>query len=288
VTSPSTTPLTARPVAGLLPGDHVCCTFGSPDEQQAIVGHHARNAINRGAQFFYFADRSDESTVRDYLDEAGVDAAAGLASGQIQIRRWFVPDGELDVEAMIASFEELKATTRQEGYSALVGASEMSWSLDSDADRVVQYERDVDRVFEAADVIGLCLYDRRLFSPERLAPLEAAHDYCVCTHGHGTIASRRRLTVTERDDLVLSLAGELDIDSAPLLAARLAGRRSRGDVVVETSELEFIDLAGCRLLVQMAEQLDGGHRVVLPSPSRSVWMVLRACGWHRHPRLAIA
>jgi anti-anti-sigma factor len=283
-------PLAARPLAGLVPGDHVCCSYGSDDEQQAIVGRHARDALDRGAQFFYFADRSDEGTIRDYLDEAGVDTDAGLASGQIQIMRWFVPDGDIDVDAMISSFEELKASTMKAGYSAFVGASEMSWTLDRQAEthRILQYELEVNRAFVAADAIGLCLYDRRLFPSEMLEPLEAAHSYRVCTHEHRTTVTRRRLTVTERDDIFLTLTGELDIDSAPYLAARMAARPPDRDVVVETDELDFIDVAGCRLLVRAAERLDDGHRVILSDPGPNLLKILSVCGWHDHPRLALA
>lgn len=279
-------PLAARPLAGLVGGDHVCCSYGSDDEHQAIVGRHARDAIARGAQFFYFADRSDEGTVRDYLDEAGVDSDAGLASGQIQIMRWFVPDGDIDVDAMISSFEELKATTMKAGYSAFVGASEMSWTLarPDESHRILQYELEVNRAFVAADAIGLCLYDRRLFTPEQLGPLEAAHSYRVCTREHATTVTRRRLTVTERDDVFLTLTGELDIDSAPYLAARPLD----GDVVVESDELEFIDVAGCRLLVQAAERLQDGHRVILSRPGPNLLKILSVCGWRDHPRLALA
>ncbi|MGH2840054.1 MAG: MEDS domain-containing protein [Solirubrobacteraceae bacterium] len=283
-------PLAARPLAGLLPGDHVCCSFGSDDEQQAIVARHARVALDRGAQFVYVADRCDEATVRAFLDEDGIDTDGGLASGQIQIRRWLVPDGEIDVEAMIDAFEQRTATALAAGYSGLVSASEMSWSVDrqDESHRILRYELEVNRAFDAADVIGLCLYDRRLLAPSMLAPLEAAHGYRVRTHEHGTVATRRRLTVTEDDDLVLSLRGELDVDAAPYVAARLAARASVGDLVVDMSQLEFIDVSGCRRLVEAAEGLRAGHRMVLVDPGPHLLKILSVCGWREHPQLVLA
>ncbi len=283
-------PLAARPLAGLVPGDHVCCSFGSDDEQQAIVGQQAREAIERGARYAYFADRSDETTVRAFLDEVGIDSAAGLKSGQIQISRWFVPAGDIDVEAMIRAFEQLKAATLSEGYGALVGASEMSWSIgrEDEAHRVVQYELEVNRAFTAADVIGVCLYDRRLFAPAVLAPLEAVHGCRVSTHEHGTTVTRRRLTVTEEANLVLTLIGELDIDTVPYLAARFAARPSDDDIVVDLSALEFVDVAGCRLLVEAAERLSAGRRMVMLDPGPALQKILSVCGWQNHPRLVFA
>jgi anti-anti-sigma factor len=85
------------------------------------------------------------------------------------------------------------------------------------------------------------------------------------------------------------LSGEIDIASAPQLAAQLAQRAAdEGDLVVETAELEFIDVAGCRALVEAAERLDNGWRLRLPDAGDAVLRVLQACGWADHPRLELS
>jgi anti-anti-sigma factor len=85
------------------------------------------------------------------------------------------------------------------------------------------------------------------------------------------------------------LSGEIDITSAERLAARLAEREAgEGDLVVETSELAFIDVAACRALVEAAERLDNGWRLRLPDAGAAVLRVLRACGWTDHPRLVVS
>lgn len=84
------------------------------------------------------------------------------------------------------------------------------------------------------------------------------------------------------------LSGEIDITSASYLAACLAERAGgEGDLVVETAELEFVDVAGCRALVEAAERLGNGWRLRLPDPGTAVLRVLRACGWADHPRLVL-
>jgi anti-anti-sigma factor len=84
------------------------------------------------------------------------------------------------------------------------------------------------------------------------------------------------------------LSGEIDITSAPSLAASLAERwPGECDLVVETSELEFIDVAACRALVEAAERLDNGWRLRLPDAGAAVLRVLRGCGWADHPRLVV-
>ena len=87
----------------------------------------------------------------------------------------------------------------------------------------------------------------------------------------------------------MTLSGEIDITTAPRLAAQLAQRAADdGDLVVEATELAFIDVAGCRTLIEAAERLDDGGRLRLLDPSEALLRVLRGCGWADHPRLELS
>jgi anti-anti-sigma factor len=90
----------------------------------------------------------------------------------------------------------------------------------------------------------------------------------------------------DHTDLVLS--GELDMDSVAHLSTSLTQRVDHdGDVVVEAGGLSFIDVAGCRALVEAAEQLGDGRRLVLAHPPRELVRVIGLCGWLKHPRLVL-
>ena len=39
--------LAQRAIAGIVPGDHVCASFGSDEEHRAIVARYARQALDR-------------------------------------------------------------------------------------------------------------------------------------------------------------------------------------------------------------------------------------------------
>jgi anti-anti-sigma factor len=283
-------PLARRAVVGVAPGDHVCASFGSDDEHRAIVARYARQALKRNERFLYLADRSDDATIRAWLAEEGIDLDAGLALGQIEIRRFERDPGRIDPERLIAALQSDRVAARRDGYSGLCGAAEMSWTLTlaAESDALLEYEREVSRVFETADVTGLCQYDRRLFAPEALEQLVAAHEFRVWTGPGATTTARRSLTITEREDGAVALSGELDIDAAAYLAARLAALDGDGDLVVLTRDLRFADVSGCRTLVHAAERLAAGRRMVLPDPSAHVVRVLGLCGWSRHERLALA
>jgi hypothetical protein len=283
--------LAQRAVAGIVPGDHVCASFGSDEEHRALLGRYARQALARSERFLYLADRSDDATIRASLAEAGVDFDAGLAQRQIVIRRIEQVPKRLDPEAIIATLQADRVAARRAGYSALSGAAEMSWTLrpaGGDADAVLQYEREVSRVFKTADVAGLCQYDRRLFEPEVLERLVATHEFQLRIGPEGTTTARRHLTLTEREDGVVELAGALDIDASAYLAARLAELDGDGDLVLLTGHLEFVDISGCRALVSAAEARPPGRRLVLPDAGAPLRRVLQLCGWASHERLELA
>jgi anti-anti-sigma regulatory factor len=281
--------LARHAVAGIVPGDHVCASFGSDDEQQAIVARYAGQALRRNERLLYLADRSDDATIRAYLAEDGIDLDAGRARGQIVIRRFAREPGRTDPEALIAALQAERVAARRDGYSALCGTSEMSWTLarGADAATVLEYEREVGRVFKAADVTGLCQYDRRLFAPAVLDRLVAAHEFQLRTGPDGTTTARRHLTICERGDGTVAVAGELDMDACAYLAARLGALGGDEDLVLLTCDLDFADVAGCRALVSAAEQLGDGRRLVLPDPSAQLERVLGLCGWASHERLAL-
>jgi anti-anti-sigma regulatory factor len=282
--------LARNAVAGIVPGDHVCASFGSDDEHQAIVACYARQALRRNSRFLYFAHRSDDTAIRAHLAEEGIDVEAGLALGQIEIRRIEHDQDTIDPDAIIASLQADRLAARRDGYAALCGAAEMSWALTRPAEigAVVRYEQEVARAFATGDLCGLCLYDRRLFAPEALDQLVSTHEFHLCTGPGMATATRRQLTVSEHDNGMLVLAGELDIDASAYLAARIAAIDGEGDFVVLTSALEFADVSGCRALVRASEALRPHRRLVLPEAAPHLLQVLELCGWSPDGRLTPA
>lgn len=281
--------LAQRAVTGIVPGDHVCASFGSDDEQQAIVGRYARQALRRGERLLYLTHSSDERTIRRYLEEEGIDAGAGIALGQIEIRPFAPQRGALDPDALVVALQADRRDAARDGYRALCVTSEMIRAVArlGDVDAVARYEREVARVFACGDVAGICQYDRRQFTPDVLERLVARHDFQICTDRHVTTTSRRRLTISEHEDGVIALSGALDVDSASYLAARFAEISQSGDLVVLTSGLGFADISGCRALVHAAEELGRGHHMVLPDASGPLLRVLKLCGWSSHGRLVL-
>ena len=86
------------------------------------------------------------------------------------------------------------------------------------------------------------------------------------------------------------LSGELDLGSAPHLNARLKEyvAESGSDVVVDAKELSFVDISGCRVLVDTAKRLPTGRRLVLVHAPSFLVRLLSLCGWLDSPGLVVA
>src|SRR2546426_3610644 len=75
------------------------------------------------------------------------------------------------------------------------------------------------------------------------------------------------------------LAGELDLLNAQEVEAKLElDSRGQGDLVLDLSDLAFIDSSGIRVLIRTAERLEGRGRLILRSPNRQVQVVLSLVG----------
>jgi anti-sigma B factor antagonist len=91
--------------------------------------------------------------------------------------------------------------------------------------------------------------------------------------------------LAERGDaLVLSLAGELDLYSAPALreALRDVVERSPKRLVVDLAEVTFVDSTILGALVEARSQLGGGDAFALAAPGFDVRRVLEVSGLDRH------
>lgn len=91
-----------------------------------------------------------------------------------------------------------------------------------------------------------------------------------------------RVTTEDSDGrLVLRIAGELDMAAAPKVSEALAARAAKRyrAVVVDLTDLEFIDSSGIRMLCRAAEAArNRGVTFTLVEPSRKVARTLEIAG----------
>lgn len=71
-----------------------------------------------------------------------------------------------------------------------------------------------------------------------------------------------------------ALDGELDLATVDMLLAETQGAPQDGDLVLDVSELTFMDSTGLRAILQIAQRRNGGTCVVLKHPTPAVERVL--------------
>jgi anti-sigma B factor antagonist len=92
-----------------------------------------------------------------------------------------------------------------------------------------------------------------------------------------------RLEVTEMSD-GLSVSGEIDVHTSMVLKAAIEERLPlTSDLVLEMSDVGFIDSSGLRVLVDAdATVKAGGNRLVLAHLSTSIEKLFQISGLERH------
>lgn len=78
---------------------------------------------------------------------------------------------------------------------------------------------------------------------------------------------------------VVFVRGELDHETAPMLAGALASLADRiGDVTIDVADLEFIDAAGIKVLCAAAQALGARGGIVLRNPSPTTRRAIDVAG----------
>lgn len=90
-----------------------------------------------------------------------------------------------------------------------------------------------------------------------------------------------RENLVDGDTCVVSIRGELDLAGAPQLKARLAalgGGAGHRAIVLDLSELSYLDSTGLAVLIAFRRRLGAGQRLALASPSAQVTRLLGLTG----------
>ncbi|WP_107775104.1 MEDS domain-containing protein [Nocardioides sediminis] len=270
-------------------GQHLCQVYDSDDGLRRAVSDLVGSGLAAGDLIIHVTG-STPAEVRSYLRASGVDCGPALERGQVRIISRTEVDGSRD-EVLAAVLDRLSATLEAcgpEGYAAARIASEVDVLYGAETvEKVVARERLGDELVARHPVLVLCLYDRRLHDPDRLRRVEALHE--------GRVAPA---VVVHRDDIVaiarledrtgLRVFGELDLSNRDAFADAVAtvARSCPGDVVVDMTDVSFIDLDGIAVLVRAAER-HPDRSVVLLSPNPMVHRVLVLTGWDALPNLVL-
>ncbi|MER5873587.1 MEDS domain-containing protein [Streptomyces sp. NPDC002044] len=282
-----------RRVQDMAHGDHLCLAFADDAEQRRVVTAYLSAGLELGERVLYFADRRDPREVLSWLGSAGTDPRRALASGQLDVTtagKSYLAAGSFDAEAMASSLGQEVRDSLTAGYRGFRVSGEMGWALRDvpGTDQLERYERRVTEVFAGQPASAICQYDARRFGPRALDAFDRCHPGAVEPDALYAAPGLRLVPGFRAGQRSLRVVGTVDYRATDAFAAALETTLDwPGDVWVDMSALEFIDLAGVRALAHAAGRLPADRRLHVVDLAPLLCQVVGMVGWDETPSLIV-
>lgn len=284
---------TERRIEDVRHGDHLCLTFADAAEQRRVVTAYLAAGLGLGERVMYFAEQNSPRDVVGWLAASGTDPRPALDAGQLVVTTAddsYLASGRFDPDDMVAALRKEVDDSLGAGYTGFRVSGEMDWALRDipGAERLLEYETEVNGVFAGQRASAVCQYDARRFDAGRLDAFDRCHPGSVAAEPLHSDSTLRLIPAFHRGRLTLRVAGSIDHRTTQALAAALeALLPGPGDIHVDMAELEFIDLAGVRVLAHAAARLDRGRRLHVEGLAPLLCQVVGMAGFHEIPTLVV-
>ncbi|MER7008532.1 MEDS domain-containing protein [Dactylosporangium sp. NPDC000555] len=263
-------------------GRHVTVAYSTDEEIRDLLTGFVRRGVAAGHRVVILLD-SDAAD----LGLLVAAAASGAAPGQFAALRFGAAQATgagppafggpgFGVPETLAMLSALQDETFAAGYPAVAIAGQMLWALRAGftPGDLMTYETQWNRFFGDPRITGLCLYDRRRFAKDLIERVGAVHPGPLLGFTLGGWGAHLRLT------------GQVDAsngDSLPSILELVAGVDSV--VLLDASDLSFVDVAGARTIVRFAASRP--HRCTVVRCPRGVRQALRLVGAEAVPSLVL-
>ena len=238
--------------------DHVCWVYDDPRDLEAAAGRFLAGGLARGERLLVVGDGMIGALHRETLPFGGTDALVDTGALEIldltkayECGEGFTPEQQLDF------YDAATRRARADGFTGLRVAAEVT-ALAADPDtraELVRWEHLADSfVARGSGFSAMCAY-RGDLGQEALDEVAAVHPVVYGPQGIPAFQ-----VFSDEDRVVLT--GSIDVFTADRLHRVLADSpAARGGGVLDLGRLEFVDVAGCRVLARWAAGLDGPLRV---------------------------
>lgn len=278
-------------VGQMLAGDHGCLSFDTEAEQYEVLTSYIRTGLQEHEQVLYFA-AGDPASVMDFLRDRALEPDTFVAGGQLRVLppdRGLLATKPFDPDIMVERLRQATGRALAAGYRGLRLTGEGSVLRGQlGSDRLAEYEDKAADVFAEGRVVGLCQYDRRVFSPAEITAAESAHSRTVVPDPLYRVG---RLSITRMfRPPGFRMVGELD--SAEVVSwlqwISRAAAKMEADLHLDLAGLSFIDVAGARMLALLSDNLARrSRRLVLHELQPTQCLVFHLAGWDRLPNLVL-
>lgn len=218
----------------LRPHDHTVWFGDDPDELYAVASAAFTEGMRRNEKLIFVAGTPDASKLQ------GIGVERLLEDGQLQlldVRDVYDRGVEPSAGVQLATFRAVLADGLAEGYSGIRVVADNTTLVQGDDEsfaRWLAWEQLTDHFQAASPVTGICFFDRRALSAQRLADLAALHPMRM-----------------KGDSVQPPFSLFADGDAVPLVGSIGAGESERIRRLVATVDLtatHAIDLSAAQLL----------------------------------------
>ena len=174
------------PFAGSQLGEtrHVCAFFNSDDEKYRVLLPFIRDGFACGDKAVHVVNPEQRGDHLQRLTAAGIDPAAALQSGQLDLRNnseTYLRDGRFDPDRMLEVFEKLASGNAEGGFPLSRIVCQMDWAADgrSHIDTLVEFEARVNDVWRRHDDAVICVYDLAKIGGDTVVDIMRTHPMII-------------------------------------------------------------------------------------------------------------
>lgn len=257
----------------LAAGQHLCWVVDGA-EAQTRAASWARDGLLREERVVYVKRPGGLGAFLSRLEDHGVDWRRRVGAGQLvllSVEEAYLGGGAFDPERAVTEHGRLVSQSLDEGYTGVRLSSEAGAALSilRDLDALLAYEAGIETLCRTDPFSALCFCDRQVVGAH-CVPFANAHPRGVGDEMVEIRAEPGRVW----------LAGEVDISNSDLVGSVLAAAKgNEGELVIDLTDLAFIDVGAAGRLAQLPRRLGPGHHVRVVRPPSQLMTILQVLEW---------
>ena len=148
-------------------GDHACVIYSEGSELIAVVASFLSQGLRERERCWYAASSPSELfDLRLALQARDVAVTPAEECGSLRLvtsAEVYLDDGTFDPDRVLQELRDAIPAAVHDGFTGLRVAGEMSWALATKpgTDRLIEYEKEAERMLRCANAVAVCLYHRR-------------------------------------------------------------------------------------------------------------------------------
>jgi len=164
---------------------HVCAFFVNEEEEYRVLMPFMKHGFECGDKAVHIVNPEQQQEHLQRLSEVGVDTAASLKSGQLEIQsntEAYLRDGHFDKDRMLAAFAEIASGVNASSKFPLSRiVCRMDW-VSHDRSRiadVIEFESRVNDLWSQSDDAVICTYHLGQFSGDAVIDIMRTHPMVI-------------------------------------------------------------------------------------------------------------